>query len=51
MREFTKEELRQYNGKNGSAAFVAYNGIVYDVSDSFLWRNGDHQISCTGCRV
>ncbi len=42
-RRFTKEELRRYNGKDGAPAFVAFEGKVYDVSDSFLWQNGRHQ--------
>jgi len=44
MKEFTKEELARYNGKNGTPAYVAYKGKVYDVSDSFLWRSGSHQV-------
>lgn len=43
-RSFTKEELSQYNGKNGKPVLVAYQGLVYDVSDSFLWRRGVHQV-------
>jgi predicted heme/steroid binding protein len=43
-RKFTEEELRQYNGKNGMPAFIACEGKVYDVSNSFLWRNGRHQV-------
>jgi predicted heme/steroid binding protein len=43
MREFTEDELAQYDGKDGTPAFVAYNGKVYDVSSSFLWQNGKHQ--------
>lgn len=42
-RRFTREELTQYNGKNGAPAFIAYKGKVYDVSSSPLWRNGRHQ--------
>ena len=44
MREFTKEELAQHNGKNGKPAYIAYNGKIYDVSDSFLWKDGTHQV-------
>lgn len=44
MKEFTEEELARYNGKNGNPAYVAYRGKVYDVSDSFLWRDGVHQV-------
>lgn len=42
LREFTLEELAQYNGKNGTS-YVAYQGKVYDVSSSYLWKNGVHK--------
>ena len=42
-RKFTMEELKQYDGREGRPAYVAYKGKVYDVTDSFLWINGDHQ--------
>ena len=29
---FTKNELAQYNGQNGQPAYVAVQGVVYDVS-------------------
>ena len=44
MKEFNEKELIQYNGKNGNPAYIAYKGKVYDVSGSFLWRNGTHQV-------
>ena len=44
MKKFSRKELAQYNGKNGAPAFIAYNGKVYDVSDSFVWRDGNHQV-------
>ena len=44
MREFTEEELTQCNGKNGNPIYVAYKGKVYDVSASFLWKDGKHQV-------
>jgi predicted heme/steroid binding protein len=44
QREFTKEELRRYNGKDGARAYFAYKGNVYDVSSSFLWQHGEHQV-------
>ncbi|MDH7487722.1 MAG: cytochrome b5 domain-containing protein [Anaerolineae bacterium] len=43
MREFTKEELARYDGQDGAPAYIAYQGKVYDVSDSFLWQKGRHQ--------
>jgi predicted heme/steroid binding protein len=42
MKEFTLEELAEYNGKEGKM-YVAYNGKVYDVSESYLWEDGNHQ--------
>jgi predicted heme/steroid binding protein len=42
-RIFTEEELRHYDGKNGAPSFIACNGRVFDVSNSFLWQNGCHQ--------
>lgn len=41
--KFTLEELKQYDGKEGRPAYIAYKGKVYDVTDNFLWINGDHQ--------
>ncbi len=43
-RIFTAEELARYNGRDGAPAYVAFEGIVYDVSNSFLWKNGNHQV-------
>jgi len=39
------EELRKYDGGDGSAVYVAYEGNVYDVSQSFHWRRGTHQVT------
>jgi 2-oxoglutarate ferredoxin oxidoreductase subunit alpha len=39
----TKSELKEYNGKNGTKAYIAYKGKVYDVTDSHLWQNGEHE--------
>jgi predicted heme/steroid binding protein len=44
MKEFTEEELAHCNGKHGHPVYVAFEGKVYDVSASFLWRNGTHQV-------
>ena len=42
LRVFTLDELSQYNGKDGQPAYVAYNGIVYDVSAHPKWEGGSH---------
>lgn len=44
MKKFTKAKLSKYNGKNGMPIFIAYQGKVYDVSLSFLWKTGKHQV-------
>lgn len=44
MRQFTREELARYDGKEGGPAYIACNGKVYDVSKSFLWQKGHHQV-------
>ena len=40
---FTLDELAKFDGSEGRPAYVAYQGIVYDVSQSFLWKGGKHQ--------
>jgi predicted heme/steroid binding protein len=44
VRKFTKQELAHYNGRENRPAFIAYQGKVYDVSHSFLWQKGRHQV-------
>ena len=43
LRKFTLGELKQYDGREGRPAYIAYNGKVYDVTEDFLWIDGDHQ--------
>jgi predicted heme/steroid binding protein len=43
QRKFTLQELKQYDGKEGRPAYIAYKGKVYDVTDNYLWIDGDHQ--------
>jgi len=43
MRIFTREELKKFDGSEG-VAYVAYGGKVYDVSQSFHWKRGIHQV-------
>ncbi len=43
IREFTVEDLGRYDGLDGSPSFVGLQGKVYDVSKSFLWKDGRHQ--------
>jgi len=41
-RVFTLDELSQYDGKDGNPAYVAVDGVVYDLTNSAAWRNGKH---------
>lgn len=48
---FTLEELAQYNGRQGRPAYVAVNGIVYDVSGHSTWGRGFHYDMVPGTDV
>ncbi len=38
----TKEELATFDGQDGKAVYVAVNNVIYDVSSSSYWAEGDH---------
>lgn len=40
--ELTLEELAAYNGKDGNPAYIAVEGVIYDVSGSSRWKQGEH---------
>ena len=42
LKTITSEELKQSNGKDGKNAYIAYQGKVYDITQSKLWVDGDH---------
>jgi predicted heme/steroid binding protein len=42
-RTFTERELQQFDGTRGKPAYIAYEGVVYDVTASSLWRGGLHK--------
>ena len=39
---FTKSQLALRNGEDKPDIWVAYKGIIYDVTQSKLWKNGKH---------
>jgi predicted heme/steroid binding protein len=43
IKEFTLQELANYDGQNGNKTYVAVQGKVYDVSGSSLWKGGSHK--------
>lgn len=42
MKQITKSQLALRNGNDREEIWIAYLGIVYDVTASKLWRNGKH---------
>lgn len=40
--EFTRSQLALRNGQDKPQIWVAYRGIIYDLTHSRLWRNGHH---------
>lgn len=51
LKVFTLDELATYNGQNGQPAYIAYKGIVYDVSNVPQWKNGTHNGEKAGTDV
>ncbi len=42
MKIYTKSQLAIRNGIEMSNVWIAWNGMIYDVSRSKLWRKGEH---------
>jgi predicted heme/steroid binding protein len=42
LKKLTLEELKQYNGSEGKPVYFAFEGKVYDSSNSSLWQTGNH---------
>lgn len=51
QKTFTLDELSKYNGQNGQPAYIAYKGIVYDVSNVPQWKDGTHNGEKAGTDV
>lgn len=47
-KQISLEELKKYNGENGNPAYVAIDGVVYDVSDVDPWQGGKHHGNVAG---
>lgn len=39
---YTKQQLALRNGQDKPQIWVALKGIIYDVTESRLWKNGKH---------
>jgi predicted heme/steroid binding protein len=42
QKKLTLKQLEENNGRNGKPAYIAYQGKVYDVSESSFWSDGEH---------
>ena len=48
---FTPAELARFDGKDGRSAYVAVDGVVYDLSASAAWSGGEHTLCDLGARA
>lgn len=39
---YTKQQLALRNGQDKPEIWIAYQGLIYDVGNSRLWKNGKH---------
>ena len=42
LKDYTLEELTEFDGKDGRPAYVGYNGKIYDVTGLENWTDGGH---------
>lgn len=42
MKNYTKQQLSLRNGQDKPEIWVAFGGLIYDVSGSRLWKKGMH---------
>lgn len=42
MPTYTTQQLALRNGQDKPDIWVAYKGLIYDVTSSRLWKNGTH---------
>lgn len=43
-KELTPEQLADFDGKEGRPAYIAYKGMIYDMTNSRFWKNGGHMV-------
>lgn len=47
-RTFTAEQLAAFDGRDGHPAYIACNGLVYDVTNAPRWQGGHHHGNLAG---
>lgn len=40
--KYTRSQLASRNGQDREEIWVSYKGLIYDVSESRMWRDGKH---------
>lgn len=43
-KEMTIEQLSAFDGKEARPALIVFKGIIYDMTNSRLWKNGSHMM-------
>mgnify|MGYP002641537150 CR=1 FL=1 len=51
LMDLTLEELAMYDGQDGNDAYIAVNGVIYDVTNVSAWNNGTHNGNVAGTDV
>ena len=47
----TLDELKMYDGTNGNPAYIAYDGVIYDVTNDPNWSSGSHGGNMAGTDI
>lgn len=42
LKKYSKSQLALRNGQDREEIWIAYEGLIYDVSSSRLWKKGQH---------
>lgn len=51
LKSLTLKELSKYDGKNGNPAYIAVNGIIYDVTNDAVFKKSPHNSVTLGADI
>lgn len=51
LKSLTLKELSKYDGKNGNPAYIAVNGIIYDVTNDAVFKKSPHNSVILGADI